>query len=69
MEKRASDDEIRLRAYALYLGRDRSPGGANEDWLRAEGELTIGEKGGHVTVTHPFTWKKWLGTSPPWDTV
>jgi hypothetical protein len=30
---------IALRAYELYLGRGCDPGGALDDWLRAEQEL------------------------------
>jgi Protein of unknown function (DUF2934) len=33
------DDEIRLRAYELFLQRDGRPGDPLEDWLRAEREL------------------------------
>lgn len=33
------DDEIRRRAYELYLQRGRSSGHANEDWLVAEHEV------------------------------
>ena len=36
------DDQVRLRAYELYLQRDGRPGDPLEDWLRAEREL-IGE--------------------------
>jgi len=33
-----SEDQIRTRAYELYLGRNGEPGDAVEDWLRAERE-------------------------------
>ena len=33
------DDEIRLRAYELYLERGGQHGDPGEDWLRAEREL------------------------------
>jgi hypothetical protein len=39
---RPGDDQVRLRAYELYLQRDGRPGDPLEDWLRAEREL-IGE--------------------------
>jgi hypothetical protein len=32
-------DEIRVRAYELYLQRDGRPGDPAEDWIRAEREL------------------------------
>jgi len=32
-------DQIRVRAYELYLERGREPGHETEDWLRAEAEL------------------------------
>ena len=34
------EDEIRTRAYELYLARGAQPGRELEDWLRAESELT-----------------------------
>ena len=34
-----SDEQIRLRAYELYLRRDAAPGDPLADWLRAEREL------------------------------
>jgi hypothetical protein len=34
------DDQIRLRAYELYLQRNGHPADPMEDWLRAERELT-----------------------------
>jgi len=33
------EDEIRLRAYEIYLQRGEDPGGEVDDWLQAEGEL------------------------------
>jgi len=33
------DDEIRRRAYELYLQRGNSSGSESEDWLTAEGEI------------------------------
>lgn len=41
----ASEEEIRLRAYYLYLERDGEPGHELEDWLRAEQELTKKPRG------------------------
>jgi len=35
----AREDEIRLRAYEIYLERGAEPGREMEDWLQAEGEL------------------------------
>ncbi len=34
-----SEDQIRMRAYGLYLARNGASGNATEDWLRAEAEL------------------------------
>jgi hypothetical protein len=34
-----SQEEIRSRAYEIYLERDGLPGDALDDWLRAEREL------------------------------
>ena len=34
-----TDEQIRLRAYELYLQRDAAPGDPVADWLRAEREL------------------------------
>jgi Protein of unknown function (DUF2934) len=34
------DEEIRNRAYEIYLQRGRQPGYELEDWLQAERELT-----------------------------
>lgn len=33
------EEQIRNRAYELYLARNGGPGSALEDWLRAEAEL------------------------------
>jgi hypothetical protein len=38
----ASDEEIRRRAYEIYLERDEQPGGELDDWLQAERELEHG---------------------------
>lgn len=35
---RGTDEEIRTRAYHLYLERGGEPGGELEDWLQAERE-------------------------------
>jgi hypothetical protein len=35
----AHDEEIRHRAYEIYLERDEQPGGELDDWLQAEREL------------------------------
>jgi hypothetical protein len=34
-----SEDEIRKRAYEIYLGRAGMAGNALDDWLKAEAEL------------------------------
>jgi hypothetical protein len=34
-----SEDEIRKRAYEIYLARHGEPGSEIEDWLKAEAEL------------------------------
>jgi DUF2934 family protein len=34
-----SEQEIRQRAYEIYLKRGEQPGSELEDWLQAEGEL------------------------------
>ncbi len=34
------EDQIRTRAYELYEARGRDDGHAQEDWLRAEAEIT-----------------------------
>lgn len=38
----AREDEIRLRAYEIYLQRGAEPGREVDDWLRAERELERG---------------------------
>jgi hypothetical protein len=38
----ASEDEIRLRAYEIYLQRGAEPGREVDDWLQAERELERG---------------------------
>ncbi len=35
-----SEDQIRARAYELYLARKGKPGNPADDWLQAEFELT-----------------------------
>jgi hypothetical protein len=42
----APQDEIRRRAYELYLERGEQPGCDLDDWLQAERELQRGEFGG-----------------------
>ena len=39
MAHRPSDQEIRDRAYLLFLARGGSPGQAEDDWYAAEAEL------------------------------
>ena len=34
------EQQIRIRAYEIYLQRGGQPGNELEDWLQAEGELT-----------------------------
>jgi hypothetical protein len=34
-----TEDEIRQRAYAIYLARAGGPGDELDDWLKAEAEL------------------------------
>jgi len=38
----AREDEIRLRAYEIYLQRGGEPGREMDDWLQAERELEPG---------------------------
>ncbi len=38
----ARDEEIRRRAYAIYLERSEQPGRDLDDWLQAERELERG---------------------------
>jgi Protein of unknown function (DUF2934) len=42
----ASQEEIRRRAYEIYLERGEQPGCDLDDWLQAERELQRGEVGG-----------------------
>jgi hypothetical protein len=37
--RRPSDEQIRLRAYQIFLARDGAPGDAFSDWTQAEREL------------------------------
>jgi Protein of unknown function (DUF2934) len=39
VENSALDEEIRCRAYEIYLERGQQPGAELEDWLQAEREL------------------------------
>lgn len=43
-----SDEQIRRRAYELYLQRDAAPGDPLADWLRAEQELRSGTDLAHT---------------------
>ncbi len=36
---RAAEDEIRTRAYELFLEGNCEPGHADDDWFRAESEI------------------------------
>jgi hypothetical protein len=36
-----SHEEIAARSYDLYLARGGAPGDAEQDWLRAEAELSV----------------------------
>ena len=38
-ENSGIEEEIRIRAYELYLERGRADGFHNEDWVLAEGEV------------------------------
>lgn len=38
------EQEIRYRAYEIYLERGAQPGHDLEDWLQAEGELTTNRR-------------------------
>ena len=38
----ARDEEIRRRAYEIYLARDGQPGGELDDWLQAKREFERG---------------------------
>jgi hypothetical protein len=37
-----SEDEVRFRAYEIYVSRNREPGHELDDWLQAERELLSG---------------------------
>ncbi len=37
--RRPSEDEIRRRAYEIYVARGGTPGHELDDWIRAEREL------------------------------
>jgi hypothetical protein len=39
VENSARDEEIRCRAYEIYLERGQQPGAELDDWLQAEREL------------------------------
>ena len=39
LRREPSDDEIRVRAYEIYLARGATPGFELNDWLDAEREL------------------------------
>jgi hypothetical protein len=41
-ENSARDEEIRRRAYEIYLERGEQPGRDLDDWLQAEGEVERG---------------------------
>jgi hypothetical protein len=41
LQKFGLEYQIRLRAYELYVARGREDGHELDDWLRAEGEITI----------------------------
>jgi hypothetical protein len=59
--QRPSDDEIRTRAYELFLERGGTPGSDLEDWMRAEQELRARMGGGDTTSLLPP--RKAAGTS------
>jgi hypothetical protein len=37
--QRATEEEVRVRAYEIYMERGDAPGDAMRDWLQAETEL------------------------------
>jgi hypothetical protein len=41
----ADEEEIRRRAYELYLERGESPGDPAEDWLKAQRQISARRKG------------------------
>jgi hypothetical protein len=36
---KSTEEKIRIRAYQIFVSRNRMPGRALEDWLQAEREL------------------------------
>jgi hypothetical protein len=40
-ERAISEEEIRMRAYEIYLERNGAPGDKVDDWLRAEREVML----------------------------
>jgi hypothetical protein len=38
-KRQVAKDEVRFRAYLIYLARNRQPGHELDDWLQAEREL------------------------------
>ena len=38
-DRHPTEDQIRQRAYEIYLARNRQPGDAYADWMRAKSEL------------------------------
>ena len=42
-----TQEEIRERAYELYLERERESGGPVDDWLQAEAELLLERRRRH----------------------
>ncbi len=47
-ESGPTEDEIRQRAYEIYLGRNGAPGNAEVDWLQAEVELRARKARAHT---------------------
>jgi hypothetical protein len=39
LKREIAKDEVRFRAYQIYLARNRQPGHELDDWLQAEQEL------------------------------
>ena len=46
----AGEEEIRRRAFEIYLERGEQPGSDLDDWLQAERELRRGDLGGEQAV-------------------
>jgi hypothetical protein len=44
------EEEIRRRAYEIYLERGEQPGCDLDDWLQAEREMQRGDLGGEQAV-------------------